>query len=185
MKKTHTMIMIGSTIVEMLFVIIMIMFDKTALVGGKTIFSFLIVVGYAIPSFLYSKIAGNQKYGNIAIFGSIFAGITAILTLFYVWGIIKSGYYFIDLVTILNIVMWYTALISPILAYPSNDRILRALKVISVILLSITSMLCIAMVSFNIKYILYLNKLHLILAILDIGFYLSTVIYAKNVKKNM
>ena len=185
MKKTHTMIMIGSTIVEMLFVIIMIMFDKTALVGGKTIFSFFIVAGYAIPSFLYSKIAGNQKYGNIAIIGSLFAGITAILTLFYVWGIIKSGYYFLNLVTILNIVMWYTALISPILAYPSIDRILSILKVISVVLLSITSILYITIIVFNIKDTLYLNKILLILAILDIGFYLSTVICAKTVKKNM
>ena len=90
-----------------------------------------------------------------------------------------------NLVTILNIVMWYTALISPILAYPSIDRILSILKVISVVLLSITSILYITIIVFNIKDTLYLNKILLILAILDIGFYLSTVICAKTVKKNM
>ena len=185
MKKNILKIMLGSIILEVILVCIFILMGGFDEMSWHAMASVGIIFGYSLACLFYSKVYDIEEYKNIAVVGSIMAGITALISIVDIWEIFKFNSLFIKIEATCNIVVWSLALISWILSYISTNDLLNNFKKASTILITILS-LVIAFMVWTEKYPEgFMLRLFCVLAVLTNGSFICTLILTRIYKKEL
>lgn len=146
MKKNVLKVMLGSVIGEAILVCLFILIGSFDSIAVKSMGSIAIIFTFSIPCLFYAGIYDNNKYKNIAITGTVLAGITAFICILGVLEITEWNEVLIKSVSIFTVLVWALALISWVLSYNSINNIIKTFKSITISLTSIFSIFVILII---------------------------------------
>lgn len=138
MKKVILKVILGSIVLQALLICFFILLGDIGDIGWKSLESVAIVLECAIPCLFYAKIYDIPKYKIVAVLSMCVSGCAALVFILSLWINLSyleySGIYSAinKSVSTLQYLMWFLAIISLLLSYNIDKKILKSFRNVSI-----------------------------------------------------
>ena len=185
MSKNILKIMLGTIIAEVVLACIFILIGKFSNIGAKAMASIAIIFFYSIPCLFYSKIYEYENYKNISIAGLCISGITALVTIIGIWGLLPDSTILNKMLYTCNTLIIALVFISWLLHIIPINTFVSRFRTSSIILVSVSTVWSLIIYWTNLNISGFLGRLNAMLAVLTAGSLISMFVLKRIYKKEI